>query len=167
MENTVFIAEQKTLLFFVFALLCLCVLLYRVNVYCRFFIEDSAVNYFIHTKSLQWASGLNSVAPECDKQQFSTKPQTFYSTNKRTEGSPFTITLISRKSISPRAIMRPSQVYTPSSTFLIPLICRWLLSKILNRTGRADLGGGAPLVKIFLFDFQVIKINSSASLFFF
>lgn len=57
---------------------------------------------------------------------------------RSTESSPFTTTLRSRKSISPRAIMRASQVYTPSSDFLIPLICRWLLSKVLNRTVKAE-----------------------------
>lgn len=50
---------------------------------------------------------------------------------------PFTMTLITRKSISPRAMRRPSHVYGPSSVFFMPRIWRWLLLSSLNRTKEA------------------------------
>lgn len=50
---------------------------------------------------------------------------------------PFTITLITRKSISPLDMRRPSHVYGPSSVFLMPRIWRWLLLSSLNRTKEA------------------------------
>lgn len=49
---------------------------------------------------------------------------------------PFTMTLMTRRSISPRAIRRASHVYKPSSVFFIPWIWRWLLLSILKRTER-------------------------------
>lgn len=53
---------------------------------------------------------------------------------KREVYPPFTTTLIMRKSISPRAMRRPSHVYGPSSVFFMPRIWRWLLLSSLNRT---------------------------------
>lgn len=47
---------------------------------------------------------------------------------------PLTMTLIILKSISPLAMTRASQLYMPSSVFLMPRICRWPLAMILNRT---------------------------------
>lgn len=47
---------------------------------------------------------------------------------------PLTMTLIILKSISPLAMTRASQVYIPSSVFLMPRISRWPLSMFLNRT---------------------------------
>lgn len=53
---------------------------------------------------------------------------------RRENYPPFTMTLITRKSISPLAIRRPSHVYGPSSVFFMPRIWRWLLLSSLNRT---------------------------------
>lgn len=48
---------------------------------------------------------------------------------------PLTITIISRKSISPLASTLPSHLYMPSSLLLMLRICRLLLANMENRSG--------------------------------
>lgn len=57
---------------------------------------------------------------------------------------PLTMTLIILKSISPLVMTRASQLYVPSSVFLMPRIWRWPPGMYQNRTeaGKTNRGGG-------------------------